>query len=77
MPLFQYKYMRKTKLLENSNFCLFAANGNWETANFRLFSPIKRKMKVRFPWTAIENGKRHLLCQYTCHLCLSVTALKR
>ncbi len=66
MPPFQYKYMQKTKLMENSNFCLFAANGKWETANFRLFSANKQKMKVCFPWTANENGKQHLLCQHKC-----------
>ncbi len=41
----------------NGNFCLFAANGQQKG---------QRKIKVCFPWSANDNGNRHLLFQQTC-----------
>ncbi len=56
--VYLYKYYivsQKAKLVENNNFCLFAANG-------------KRNRKWKFAFLGLQtiNGNQHLLCQQTC-----------
>ncbi len=61
---FQYFNIRKTKLTENGNFRLFAANG--KRKGKLLFVFCKQKYKSVFLGQQTINGYQHLQFQQTC-----------